>query len=288
MDQAQYTDDFEIIDLGIEEIYVYDIEVENDHNFFANNVAVHNSCYLNLGPFVKKFCPEGLTSDRKCDWVDKVCETFIQKVINDACNELAEYLNAPKSYLVMKRESIAIKGFWTGKKRYALLVLDDEGVRLAKPKLKVVGLESQRASAPIPVRNKLKELYETILSKDEPDVHIMIDEFKKDFMTWDVELVSKPVGVSDVVKYYDKVLVHKKGAPRHVKAALVYNHVIKEMNLHKKYPAIYDGAKIRYWDLKLPNPFKSDTIAVMDDIPTEFELEKWIDRKKGFDVLFMK
>ena len=203
-----------------------------------------DSCYLNLGPFVKKFCPEGLTSDRKCDWVDKVCETFIQKVINDACNELAEYLNAPKSYLVMKRESIAIKGFWTGKKRYALLVLDDEGVRLAKPKLKVVGLESQRASAPIPVRNKLKELYGTILSKDEPDVHIMIDEFKKDFMTWDVELVSKPVGVSDVVKYYDKVLVHKKGAPRHVKAALVYNHVIKEMNLHKKYPAIYDGAKL--------------------------------------------
>ena len=35
----------------------------------------------------------------------------------------------------MKREVIANKGIWIAKKRYMLNVLDEEGVRLANPKL---------------------------------------------------------------------------------------------------------------------------------------------------------
>ena len=42
---------------------------------------------------------------------------------------------------VMKREVIAEKGIWVAKKRYMLNVLDEEGVRLAEPKLKLMGIE---------------------------------------------------------------------------------------------------------------------------------------------------
>lgn len=35
--------DYEIIPLGKLELDVYDIEVEDTHNFFANNILVHNS-----------------------------------------------------------------------------------------------------------------------------------------------------------------------------------------------------------------------------------------------------
>ena len=39
----------------------------------------------------------------------------------------------------MKREVIADKGIWVAKKRYMLNVIDEEGVRLAEPKLKTYG-----------------------------------------------------------------------------------------------------------------------------------------------------
>jgi hypothetical protein len=35
--------------------------------------------------------------------------------------------------MVMKREVIANKGIWVAKKRYMLNVLDEEGIRLARP-----------------------------------------------------------------------------------------------------------------------------------------------------------
>jgi len=45
-------DDFEIIELGEQEIDVYDIEVEDNHNFFANDILIHNSVYVNCEPLV--------------------------------------------------------------------------------------------------------------------------------------------------------------------------------------------------------------------------------------------
>ena len=46
--------------------------------------------------------------------------------------------------------------FWTAKKRYALNVYDSEGTRFAKPKLKILGLETQRSSTRSPRRFKRK------------------------------------------------------------------------------------------------------------------------------------
>ena len=38
---------FKIESLGIQELDVYDIEVDSNHNFFANNVLVHNRfCFV--------------------------------------------------------------------------------------------------------------------------------------------------------------------------------------------------------------------------------------------------
>uniref|UniRef100_UPI003CDF86F8 DNA-directed DNA polymerase n=1 Tax=Aeromonas phage Aes123 TaxID=1198018 RepID=UPI003CDF86F8 len=39
--------EFEIEDLGVMEIDVYDIEVDGNHNFFGNDILVHASVYLN-------------------------------------------------------------------------------------------------------------------------------------------------------------------------------------------------------------------------------------------------
>ena len=59
---------------------------------------------------------------------------------------LADYSNAFKNAMVMKREVIANKGIWVAKKRYMLNVIDEEGVRLAEPKLKLMGIEAVKSS----------------------------------------------------------------------------------------------------------------------------------------------
>ena len=66
--------------------------------------------------------------------------------------KLGNYTNAYSNKMSMKREVIADKGVFVAKKRYALNVLDDEGLRLKEPKLKVMGLEIVRSSTPAPIR----------------------------------------------------------------------------------------------------------------------------------------
>ena len=39
--ELNFSNKFKIKDLGIHEINVYDIEVEDNHNFFGNNILVH-------------------------------------------------------------------------------------------------------------------------------------------------------------------------------------------------------------------------------------------------------
>ena len=58
----------------------------------------------------------------------------------------------------MGREVIADRGIWTAKKRYILNVHDNEGVRLAEPKLKMMGIETAKSSTPQWVRKNLPNI----------------------------------------------------------------------------------------------------------------------------------
>ncbi len=48
-----FSKDFKIEDLGECELDVYDIETEDNHNFVANNIVVHNSTYFDMSPVIK-------------------------------------------------------------------------------------------------------------------------------------------------------------------------------------------------------------------------------------------
>jgi DNA polymerase elongation subunit (family B) len=72
-------------------------------------------------------------------FLDKVCEDKIQPFIDKSYNELAQYTNALAQKMFMKREVLADKGIWTAKKRYILNVYDNEGVKYAKPQVKIHG-----------------------------------------------------------------------------------------------------------------------------------------------------
>ena len=69
--------------------------------------------------------------------------------------------------MVMKREAIADRALWTAKKRYIMNVHDNEGVRYAEPKMKIMGIEAIKSSTPAPCRKALKEMFNVIMKEDE-------------------------------------------------------------------------------------------------------------------------
>ena len=189
--------------------------------------------------------------------------------------------------MVMKREVIADKGIWTAKKRYILNVLDEEGIRLDDPKLKIMGIEAVRSSTPEVCRGKIKECIKMIMTKDETDVQKFIADFKKEFFNMKAEQISFPRSCNNIKKYRDSNSVFIKGSPIHVKGALIYNHQIKEKGLDHKYPYINDGDKIKFIKLIEANPFKFDVISYVTTLPSEFKLQEYIDYETQFEKTFI-
>ena len=193
---------------------------------------------------------DGKTTEQKVDFLNKVCEQKLEPYIAKCFDELADYSNAFKNAMVMKREVIANKGIWVAKKRYMLNVLDEEGVRLAEPKLKLMGIEAVKSSTPQVCRVKIKEAIKTIMSKEQTDLHKLVADFRKEFFEMKAEQIAFPRSCNNLKKYRDHSNIFIKGTPIHVKGALIYNHQIKEFGLHHKYPYIQEGDKIKFIKLK--------------------------------------
>ena len=49
-----------------------------------------------------------------------------------------------------------------------------------------------------------------------------------------------------------------------------------------------DGDKIKFAYLKMPNLINESVIACPDELPVEFNLDKYIDRDKQFDKSFVE
>ena len=242
-----------------------------------------DSIYVRFGKLVEKTC-EGKSKQEIIDFLGKVCDKKIEPYIEKCFDELADYSNAFKNAMVMKREVIADKGIWVAKKRYMLNVLDDEGVRLADPKLKLMGIEAVKSSTPQVCRGKIKEAIKVIMGKEEKDLHKLVADFRKEFMKLPAESIAFPRSCNNLKKYRDSANIFIKGTPIHVKGALVYNYQIHKRGLQSKYPLIQEGDKIKFIKLKPANPFKFDVISYMTNLPEEFKLQEYID----YDIQFQK
>lgn len=101
--------EFEIVDLGIQEMVVYDIEVKDTHRFFANDILVHNSAYFTIDAIVEKY-KDRIPPEKLVDFLDKFIETKIQPEINATFDDLADYMNCYQNKMGAKREVIASSG----------------------------------------------------------------------------------------------------------------------------------------------------------------------------------
>lgn len=222
-------------------------------------------------------------------FLDRVAREKIEPFIDKSYQDLALMMNAYDQKMFMKREAIASKGIWTAKKRYILNVFDNEGVRYASPKLKMMGIETVKSSTPAVCRDALKEALEIIMNKGEDEVQDYISVFEDKFRTLPFEDVAFPRGVSDMSKYESKgkELEIPKGCPIHVRGALVYNHLLKEHKLTKRYETIKDGEKIKFCYLKTPNPVQQNVLSVMSSLPKQFGVENYIDYGTQFEKTFL-
>ena len=272
--------------------------IENKINDYLNNLLQTNnvdyviasdtdSIYLNLGPLVDKFFSNRVSDKSKIvSLLDKICKEKIEPYIDTSYEELATYVQAYEQKMIMKRENIADRGIWTAKKRYILNVWDSEGVRYTEPKMKIMGLETARSSVPQYFRDRLKKAFRLIMSSDNDTVIEFIDNCKKETREAVVSDIAFPRGCNGVTKYKHPYEIYQKGTPIHVRGALLYNHYIKDKKIQHKNAFIQEGEKIKFVYLKTPNPIQENVISFFQDLPSEFNLTKYIDHDKQFEKAF--
>lgn len=268
------------IDKYLNEIMGTEDEV---YSFYSDT----DSCYITLDKLVKKYYSD-LPKHKIVDILDKIASEKIEPAIQKAMSELAQYTNAREEKIFFKREAIADKGIWIAKKRYALNVYDNEGVRYDEPKLKVMGLEIVRSSTPAPVRESLREAVKLCLTGDEQTLQKFVEKTWQDFQSKTAEEIAFPRGCNNLSKYSSRFDIYKKGTPIHVRGALLYNKLLVDHKLKLKYPEINEGDKIKFLYLKEPNTLKENTLAFSSKIPKEFELHRYVDYELMFEKAFLE
>lgn len=280
--RLEFSNKFSVEDLGIVEIDVYDIEVEDNHNFFANNLCVHNSLYVHVDDIIKKFNPKNPIA-----FLDKIGSKAIEPMLLKAFDDLAKFTNAYKNTMAMKREAIADRGIWIAKKRYILNVHNNEGVQYAEPKIKMVGIHAVQSSTPQVCRGKFKDMFKIIMNGTEEDLQRAIAEFSAEFKKLPPEAVAFPRGANHLEKWSDRTKIYKSSTPIQVRGALLHNRRVADLGLTKHCELIRSGDKVKYSYLIKPNHIGENVFSWKETLNTEFGIHKYIDYETQLEKSFI-
>lgn len=196
-------------------------------------------------------------------------------------------------YFQLKQEVIAERGYFSGKRRYAIYVINSEGT----PKLKMVtmGLDLMKSNFP-PMFKKFGEdiLKNIMFGKDKNEIDNDILAFKKEVMSVDWKFLLKPTGLKKLEEYRQSkpgkneiFSTFKTKCPQNTKSAIIYNDFLKHFGLTKTHADIRVGDKMFIAYLK-NNPFKIKTIGYKGyNDPEEITdlISTYIDRELLFESI---
>ena len=249
-----------------------------------------DSCFFSIEPNVRKRFPN-------LDWTDSLnvsaCILSVTKDIQNFTNKKMDYfakqfLNLSTHKFYMKQELIADSAFWTAKKRYALNVINKEGLPVNE--MEVKGLDVIRTSFPKVFREFMTEILKDILSNvDKTIIDDKITKIKSQLETYTISDLARPTGVKDISKHYsgkDQIFnTNLKSVPVHVKAAIAHNDLIRYNQLENNYALISDGEKVKWLYLK-NNPYKLESMAFRDNGEDPVEVLEYITKYINLDKVY--
>ena len=248
-----------------------------------------DSVYITFDTLVSKVFDKSPETSKVVKFLDKVATTKLEPFIDRSYKSLASEMNAYQQKMQMGREVIADKGIWTAKKRYILNVHNSEGVAYKEPKLKVMGIESVKSSTPAACRENIKKALDILINGDEKSLNTFIQNFREEFLTLEPEQIAYPRSCNGIRKWSGDAELFRKGAPIHVKGAILYNHLIKKNKLGNKYPNIQEGDKIKFLHMKQPNVYQCSSFSFPSQFPKELnDIADSIDMEEQFEKSFIE
>jgi DNA polymerase elongation subunit (family B) len=254
-----------------------------------------DSLFIQVKDLVLQRYPETKTKD---EYIKAVLEiaTEVQKYANKNINRIArENFNIKGDhYFELKQEVVIERGYFAGKRRYAMYIVNKEGVTVDE--MVMMGLDLMKSNMTPMYRKFGEELLQQIMfGTDKKEIDKRILDFKKYVKDLPIEDIAKPTGVKQVASYIERkpgigeiFSTLKLKCPINTKAAVWYNDLLRFKKLDKKYPCFREGDKMKYIQLK-DNPFRIDVIGLTGNDPefiNEF-IEKYADREQGFESSLM-
>jgi hypothetical protein len=151
-----------------------------------------------------------------------------------------------------------------------------------------MGIEAVKSSTPAPCREKIKQALKIIMSGTEKELNTFIQDFRKEFINMPIEEIAFPRSVNGIKKFGSSHSISQKGTPMHTKGALLYNHLINKNKLGNRYPLIQEGDKIKFIQLRQPNPFGQNVISFITNVPKELDIHKYIDYDIQYEKSFIE
>mgnify|MGYP003624410729 FL=1 len=250
-----------------------------DYNHVGDTIVYGDtdSIYFSAYPVFKDQIESGeyeWNKDRVAELYDTVCEQA-----NTTFPEyMADFHNVQDrqqgGIIAAAREMCALSGIFIKKKRYAILVYDNEGFREdydgKMGKIKAMGLDLKRSDTPPFMQEFLSELLlKTLTGTSEEDLIERIIEFRREFRSMNPWEIGTPKRVNKLTYYtgleWKKgVYTGKANMPGHVRAAINYNR-LRDINSDKFSMGIIDGMKTIVCKLK-PNTMGFTSIGYPTDV----------------------
>ena len=110
----------------------------------------------------------------------------------------------------------------------------------------------------------------------ENELNDFLTSYRNEFNKLPPETIAFPRSCNGLKKFASDSSIYQKRTPIHVKGALVYNHLLKEKGLAYKYQSVMEGDKIKFVELKQPNPIACNVISFMGALPKELDIGRYI------------
>lgn len=199
-------------------------------------------------------------------------------------------------FFELKQEVVIERSYHSGKRRYAMLIVNKEGVPVEE--LVMMGLDLMKSNMP-PLYKKFGQnlLSEIMSGKPKKEIDTSIINFKSSLNKLPWSDIAKPTGVKQISSYIAKrpspgeiFSELKLKCPINTKSAVYYNDILRFKRLDKQYPCFTEGDKMKYISLK-SNPFNIGVIGFRGNendpqFITDF-IDKYVDREDAFNSVFL-